>query len=119
MPDLPFSVDIAHDSMGASFLLSSQDQLFPRHAVCYLRIIQGEAKQLREATGKKIYLDSSTSQKLANRMDIDLRKTTRIVKDAFTRAMRAEEKIAKLIIPSDGGPQGRKSAYSRSEIGFY
>lgn len=55
-----------------------------------LRIIQGEAKQLREATGKKIYLDSSTSQKLANRMDIDLRKTTRIVKDAFTRAMRAE-----------------------------
>lgn len=84
-----------------------------------LRIIQAEAKQLREATGKKIYLDSSTSQKLANRMDIDLRKTTRIVKDAFTRAMRAEEKIAKLIIPSDGGHQSRKSAYSRSEIGFY
>lgn len=84
-----------------------------------LRIIQAEAKQLREATGKKIYLDSSTSQKLASRMDIDLRRTTRIVKDAFTRAMRAEEKIAKLTIPSDGGPQGRRSAYSGSEIGFY
>lgn len=84
-----------------------------------LRIIQAEAKQLREATGKKIYLDSSTSQKLASRVDIDLRKTTRIVKDAFTRAMRAEERIAKLIIPSNGGPQGRRSAYSSSEIGFY
>lgn len=81
-----------------------------------LRIIHSEAKKLREATGKKIRLDQSMSQKLADRMDIDLRKTTRIVRDAFASAMRIEEKIAKLKIPESEGRRGGKAAYSRSEI---
>lgn len=64
-----------------------------------LRIIQNEAKQLREATSTKIKLDKATTQELADRKDIDLRLTVRIVQEAFTKALVAEEKIAKLIIP--------------------
>jgi len=66
-----------------------------------LRIIQNEGKQLRAATSTKIKLDKATMQELADRKDIDLRKTTRIVQEAFTKALMAEEKIAKLIIPKN------------------
>lgn len=66
-----------------------------------LRIIQNEGKQLRAATSTNIKLDKATTQQLADRMDVDLRKTTRIVQEAFTKALMAEEKIAKLIIPKN------------------
>lgn len=74
-----------------------------------LRIIQGEANQLCLDTNKKIKLDKDTSNILAERMDIDLRKTTRLVREAFTKAMLAGEKVAKLIIPKEAG---------RRSIGF-
>lgn len=83
-----------------------------------LRIIQGAAKQLRAATNQKIYLDKSSCQQLAAREDIDLRKTTRIVRDAFAHAMLTEAKTAKLIIPNVESRRGRSAPYMRSEIGF-
>lgn len=76
-----------------------------------LRIIQGEGKQLRADTGKQIRLDKATSQQLAERIDIDLRKTTRLVRDAFSKAMMANEKIARLIIP-------KHENENRRSIGF-
>lgn len=75
-----------------------------------LRIIQDEEKQLRAETGKQIRLNKVDSQQLAERVDIDLRKTTRIVRDAFSNAMLKNENVAKLVIP-------KKEKSSRS-IGF-
>ena len=83
-----------------------------------LRIIQGEAKQLRAATDQKIYLDKSSCQQLAEREDIDLRKTTRIVRDAFAKAILTKDKTVKLIIPDFESRRGRSAPYMRSEIGF-
>lgn len=76
-----------------------------------LRIIREEVKQLRADTGKQITLDKATSQQLADRIDIDLRKTTRLVRDAFSKAMLADEKIARLIIP-------KHENENRRSIGF-
>lgn len=64
-----------------------------------LRIIQSVAKQLRLKTKRQIRIDPSTGEMLADRTDIDLRKTTRLVKEAFTRAMLSGETVAKLLIP--------------------
>ena len=85
-----------------------------------LRIIQEQAKALREATGKNIRLDKATTQRLADLTEIDLRKTTRIVKEAFSKAIIEKSGIAKLLLPEDNGParKGTKPAYHRSEIGF-
>lgn len=85
-----------------------------------LRIIQAEAKQLREATGKNIKLDKVSTQQLAGLIEIDLRKTTRIVKEAFAKALIDNTRVAKLIMPDDNFPtnRGSKAPYQRSEIGF-
>lgn len=83
-----------------------------------LRIIQSEAKQLRAATNQKIYLDKSSCQQLAEREDIDLRKTTRIVRDAFAKAIFSGDRTAKLIISNLESRRGRSAPYMRSEIGF-
>ena len=85
-----------------------------------LRIIQEQAKALREATGKNIRLDKATTQRLAELTGIDLRKTTRIVKEAFSKAIIEKSGIAKLMLPEDNSParKGTKPAYHRSEIGF-
>ena len=85
-----------------------------------LRIIQEETKKLREATGKKIRLDKTTTQRLADLTEIDLRKTTRIVREAFTKAIIENSGVARLIMPNDNLPhhKGAKAAYHRSEIGF-
>jgi ATP-dependent Lon protease len=86
-----------------------------------LRIIHGVAKNLRELTGRKIKLDRSTSEQLADRIDVDLRKTTRIVRDAFSKAILDNLSSVKLIIPDDGSlPSKRnKAPYQVSEIGFF
>lgn len=74
-----------------------------------LRIIQTEAKQLRSKTKKSIELDKDSSEILANRTDLDLRKTTRLVREAFAKALSSGETVAKLIIPKKEG---------RNRIGF-
>lgn len=85
-----------------------------------LRIIQAEAKQLREATGKNIKLDKSTMQQLSGLTEIDLRKTARIVKEAFAKAIIEKSNIAKLVMPDDNfsANKSAKAPYHRSEIGF-
>lgn len=70
-----------------------------------LRIIQGVAAQLRLKTKKRIELDKDTSEMLAERIDLDLRKTTRLVREAFTKAMQSGEAVAKLLIPKFDGPR--------------
>lgn len=77
-----------------------------------LRIINDTARQLRADTGRQIRLDKDTSQQLADRKDIDLRKSTRIVREAFTKAMLANETVAKLIMPKNDNE-------SRRSMGFY
>ena len=74
-----------------------------------LRIIQNEAAMLRRKTGLNIRLDKAGCEALADRQDIDLRKTTRLVSEAFARALQAGQLVAKLLLPKVGG---------RFQIGF-
>ena len=74
-----------------------------------LRIIQEEAAKLRTKTKLPIKLDKASSEALAARKDVDLRKTTRLVREAFTRALQANELVAKLVVPKFEG---------RGQIGF-
>ncbi len=68
-----------------------------------LRIIQNEAAMLRRKTGLNIRLDKAGCEALAGRQDIDLRKTTRLVSEAFARALQAGKQVAKLLAPKAGG----------------
>jgi len=85
-----------------------------------LRIIHDQAKALREETHKNIKLDKATTHQLADQTEIDLRKTVRIVREAFTKAIVENAAIARLILPTDTSHSGRskKAAYHRNEIGF-
>ncbi|MDD4978724.1 MAG: ATP-binding protein [Gallionella sp.] len=65
-----------------------------------LRIIHGEAARLRLDTKRDIELEEGGSETLAERIDLDLRKTTRLVREAFSKAIGAGDKVAKLIIPN-------------------
>lgn len=71
-----------------------------------LRIIEGELASLRTRTRKRIVLDA-TSHELAERVDMDLRQTLRLVQEAFTRAMMAGSTTATLRLPA---PTGRRLA---------
>ena len=68
-----------------------------------MRIIQNEAVLLRRKTGRKIKLDKAGSEVLAERKDIDLRKTMRLVREAFTRALQTGELMVKLMMPKFEG----------------
>jgi ATP-dependent Lon protease len=74
-----------------------------------LRIIKNEAAMLRRKTGLNIRLDKVGCDALADRQDIDLRKTIRLVSEAFARALQAGELVAKLLLPKVEG---------RLQIGF-
>lgn len=91
---------------GVPIPLLSRVEVFdvPRpEATQRLRIIQCEAEQLRKETKRRIELDTDTSEMLAERLDVDLRKTTRLVKEAFSRAMQSGDAVAKLLIPKVEG----------------
>jgi ATP-dependent Lon protease len=64
------------------------------------RIVEGEWTTLRKRTRRKIDLAPGTAQALAEREDLDLRKTTRLVKDAFAQALMKKEGVAKLELPA-------------------
>ena len=68
-----------------------------------MRIIQNEAAMLRRKTGLNIRLDKAGCEALADRQDLDLRKTTRLVSEAFARALQAGELVAKLLLPKTEG----------------
>jgi len=59
-----------------------------------LRIIEGVTNTLRVKTGRAIRMDQRSSVMLSERMDIDLREVTRLVEDAFARAIQAGESVA-------------------------
>ncbi len=50
-----------------------------------------------------IRLDKAGCEALANHQDIDLRKTTRLVREAFERALQAGELVAELLLPKVEG----------------
>ena len=85
-----------------------------------LRIIQNQAKELRELTKKSIKLDVESAQKLADMTEIDLRKTIRIVKESFTKAIIEDASVATLVVLDEHGRtnKGAKNAYQKTEIGF-
>lgn len=67
-----------------------------------LRIIQAEIARLRQKTRKNIALDA-TANDLAERVDMDLRQTIRLVQEAFTKAMMARSATANVIVPAPSG----------------
>ena len=70
-----------------------------------LQIIQTEVERLRRTTRKRIELDSRAAQALAERTDIDLRQTHRLLADAFATALAARKFIATPTVPARLGRQ--------------
>jgi len=66
-----------------------------------LRIILGEIARLQQKTRKHIDLDS-TANDLAERVDMDLRQTIRLVQESFTKAMLARSATARVTMPTAG-----------------
>ena len=102
----------ANDPDAVPPALLSRVELFdipPPAAEQRLQIILSEAQRLRRATGYRIELDIHAAEALAERCDLDLRRTQRLVADAFATAMASGKLIA-----TPGAP-GRAS---RSAIGF-
>lgn len=64
-----------------------------------LRIIENEMASLRRKTNTAISLPEAVAVQLAERVDLDLRKTTRIVRDAFAVALAEKSTVAVLRIP--------------------
>lgn len=85
-----------------------------------LRIIKAEFKELKVQTGRQIQLDKTTSQILSNRTDIDMRRTSSIVRDAFVEAMMNNKKIAVFTLPEDSKRKNSESnsKYNGSKVGF-
>lgn len=74
-----------------------------------MRIIQHVMVHLCQKTGRQIELAVDACESLAERKDIDLRKTTRLVREAFTKAMLARKDVAMVTMPKHEG---------RGSIGF-
>lgn len=68
-----------------------------------LRIIEDVARRLRRKTKTHIELDKAVCERLADRTDLDLRKTTRLVKEAFSKALAAGERVARFEMPQKEG----------------
>lgn len=75
-----------------------------------LRIIQEAVEILRKKTKLRISLDENTMDSLSRRVDIDLRRVNRLVHEAFTRAIRTGDGVARIAVPK---PDGNRS------IGFH
>ncbi len=71
-----------------------------------LRIIRETVANLCLTTRKRIRLDESASEVLSKRIDIDLRRVTRLVNEAFSQAMQAGDTIARIAEPKQVGKRG-------------
>ena len=71
-----------------------------------LRIIEQVMADLSEKTGHYITFADGVAQRLAERMDIDLRQLTRLVRASFATALQAGDKVARLKTPDAIGPVG-------------
>ena len=83
-----------------------------------LRIIENEVKDLCEATDNKMNLDKVSAQKLADRVDIDLRVTASIIHEAFVKAILAKKDTVELLIKKDVYTGEKPAAINRSPV-FY
>jgi ATP-dependent Lon protease len=83
-----------------------------------LRIIENEVKNLCEATDSKINLDKVSAQKLADRVDIDLRVTVSIIQESFAKAIMAKNDLVELVIKKDVYTGEKPDARNRSPIYF-
>jgi ATP-dependent Lon protease len=63
------------------------------------RIIQSLIAKLCGKTSRQIQLNQATAIKLAERVDLDLRKVTFLVEDAFARAIQAGDNMAYVLQP--------------------
>jgi hypothetical protein len=67
-----------------------------------LRITKNEIKQWQKKTRhSEIKFDEDGCHELAERVDLDLRKTTDLVRESFGRAISTKAKLAKLSIPEN------------------
>ena len=66
-----------------------------------LRIVQKIMADLVEKTGHPIAFAPGTAERLAERMDLDLRQIDRMARVAFAAALQAGDKLAKLPFPID------------------
>ena len=64
------------------------------------RIIEEAAANLRAKTTRTITLDEGSVDALAERVDIDLRRVTRLIEEAFARAMRSGGAVARIAMPN-------------------
>ena len=64
-----------------------------------LRIIQHTMAELVGKTDQHISLDACVAERLADRMDIDLRQLNRLVHWAFAKALQAGDKVARVRAP--------------------
>lgn len=69
-----------------------------------LRIIEQTMADLSEKTGHAITFAAGVAERLAERMDIDLRQMTRLVRASFATALQAGDKVARLKAPDAIGP---------------
>ena len=70
------------------------------------RIIEQTMADLSEKTGHHITFTAGVAERLAERMDIDLRQLIRLVRASFATALQAGEKVARLKTPDAIGPVG-------------
>ena len=71
-----------------------------------LRIIAQTMADLSDKTGHHITFAAGIAERLAERMDIDLRQLTRLVRASFATALHAGDKVARLKTPDAIGPVG-------------
>lgn len=82
-------------------LLSRVDvfTIFPPEPSQRLRIIEQTLAQLCKKTNQKIGFGLGVAERLADRMDIDLRQLNRLVNSAFAMALQAGDKVARIKTP--------------------
>lgn len=68
-----------------------------------LRIIQQTMMELCKKTNQQIGLGLGVAERLADRMDIDLRQLNRLVNTAFAMALQAGDKVARIQTPDSLG----------------
>lgn len=68
-----------------------------------LRIIEQVAAQLSLKTKTQITMDPGKCNLLSERLDIDLRRLSRLVKEGFAKAMQLGEPLASIVIPPYSG----------------
>jgi len=70
--------------------------ILPPEPAQRLRIIEQAMVELRQKTNQQIGLGFGVAERLAERMDIDLRQLNRLISSAFAMALQAGDKVARI-----------------------